>query len=82
MRAARRPEIIRAPQGGQLGQVGVRLGQYVTNGTQLMVLVPAYRWIIANYKEAQTAHMAVGQVASFRVDAEYSNDFPASGAIR
>jgi multidrug resistance efflux pump len=61
--------IIRAPQGGQLGQVGVRLGQYVTNGTELMALVPAYHWIIANYKEAQTAHMAVGQIASFRVDA-------------
>jgi multidrug resistance efflux pump len=34
-----------------------------------MSLVPADRWVIANYKEAQTAHMAEGQVASFRVDA-------------
>jgi multidrug resistance efflux pump len=61
--------VIRAPQTGQIGEVGVRLGQYVTNGTQLMVLVPAERWVIANYKEAQTAHMAAGNSATFRVDA-------------
>ena len=61
--------VIVAPETGQVGEVGVRLGQYVTNGTQLMSLVPADRWVIANYKEAQTAHMAPGQRASFRVDA-------------
>jgi len=61
--------VIRAPESGQVGEVGVRLGQYVTNGTQLMSLVPADRWVTANYKEAQTAHMAEGQAASFRVDA-------------
>lgn len=61
--------VITAPEAGQVGEVGVRLGQYVTNGTQLMSLVPLERWVIANYKEAQTAHMAPGQGASFRVDA-------------
>jgi multidrug resistance efflux pump len=61
--------VIRAPEDGQLGEVGVRLGQFVTNGTQLMALVPPDRWIIANYKEAQTAHMAPGQSATFTVDA-------------
>jgi multidrug resistance efflux pump len=61
--------VIVAPETGQVGEVGVRLGQYVTNGTQLMSLVPADRWVIANYKEAQTAHMAPGQRATFRVDA-------------
>ncbi|HEY2010656.1 MAG TPA: HlyD family secretion protein [Rhizomicrobium sp.] len=61
--------VIMAPEAGQVSEVGVRLGQYVTNGTQLMSLVPADRWIIANYKEAQTAHVAPGQAASFRVDA-------------
>ena len=61
--------VIMAPEAGQVGEVGVRLGQYVTNGTQLMSLVPWDRWVIANYKEAQTAHMAPGQAASFRVDA-------------
>jgi len=61
--------VIRAPEGGQVGEVGVRLGQYVTNGTQLMSLIPLERWVIANFKEAQTARMAAGQRASFRVDA-------------
>jgi multidrug resistance efflux pump len=61
--------VVRAVESGQLGEVGVRLGQYVTNGTQLMSLVPAERWIISNYKESQTAHMAVGQPATFTVDA-------------
>ena len=61
--------VIRAPEGGRLGEVGVRLGQYVTNGTQLMAEVPTDRWIIANFKEAQTAGVAPGQPARFTVDA-------------
>jgi len=61
--------VIRAPEAGQLGEVGVRLGQYVTNGTQLTTLVPPDKWVIANYKEAQTAHVDIGQPASFTVDA-------------
>ena len=61
--------VIRAPESGQLSEIGVRLGQYVTNGTQLMSLVPPDRWIIADYKEAQTAHMALGQPVTFTVDA-------------
>ncbi len=60
--------VLRAPQDGQLSQIGARLGQYVTAGTQAMFLVPPTLWVIANYKEAQTSHMAPGQPASFRVD--------------
>ncbi|MBW8734303.1 MAG: HlyD family secretion protein [Asticcacaulis sp.] len=61
--------VIRAPETGQVGEVGVRRGQYVTNGTQLLALVPPDRWVIANYKETQTARMAVGQPVTLRVDA-------------
>ena len=61
--------VIRAPEAGQVGEVGVRLGQYVTNGTQLLSLVPGERWVIANYKEAQTAYLQPGAAATFRVDA-------------
>jgi multidrug resistance efflux pump len=61
--------VIRAPEAGRLSEVGVRVGQYVTAGSQLMFLVPAETWVIANYKEAQTARIAVGQRASFTVDA-------------
>lgn len=61
--------VIRATVDGRMSEIGVRLGQYVTNGTQLMSLVPAERWVIANFKEAQLAQMAPGQKASFTVDA-------------
>ena len=61
--------LIRAPEGGRLSEVGVRVGQYVTAGSQLLFLVPPETWVIANFKEAQTARMAVGQPASFTVDA-------------
>lgn len=61
--------VIRAPQAGQLSEVGVRRGQYVTAGTQLMFLVPRTFWVTANFREAQTRKMKVGQPASFTVDA-------------
>jgi multidrug resistance efflux pump len=61
--------VIRAPLAGQLSEVSVRQGQYVTAGTQLMFLVPKTFWVTANYKEAQTRNMRVGDEASFTVDA-------------
>ena len=61
--------VIRAPVDGQLGEVGVRRGQYVTAGTQLMAVVPRMLWVTANFKEAQTGKMRPGQRASFTVDA-------------
>ncbi|MDZ7894005.1 MAG: HlyD family secretion protein [Sphingobium sp.] len=61
--------IIRAPVDGQLSEIGVRNGAFVTAGTQMMFLVPHDIWIVANFKEAQTRKMRVGQRASFRVDA-------------
>jgi multidrug resistance efflux pump len=61
--------VIHAPQSGQLSEVGVRVGQYVTNGSQLMFLVPVTRWVTANFKEAQTHRMRPGQIAWFTVDA-------------
>lgn len=61
--------VIRAPADGQLGEVGVRLGAYVTAGTQLTFIVPRSLWVTANYKEAQTARMRIGQPVTFTVDA-------------
>jgi multidrug resistance efflux pump len=61
--------VIRAPVDGQLSEIGVRNGDYVTAGTQLMSLVPHTIWIVANYKEAQTHRMRAGQHVTFRVDA-------------
>jgi len=61
--------IIRAPTDGQLSEIGVRQGAYVTAGTQLLSIVPHNVWVIANFKETQTHNMAVGQPVHFRVDA-------------
>ena len=60
--------VIAAPVDGQISESSVRKGQYVTAGTQLMFLVPQARWIVANYKETQTAHMQVGQPVTIDVD--------------
>ena len=60
---------VTAPISGQLGQVGVRNGQYVSTGTQLMYIIPADTWVIANFKETQMQHIHIGQPATFTVDA-------------
>lgn len=61
--------IIRAPQDGRVGELGVRVGQFVSAGTQLFALVPNEVWVVANFKEAQTAKIVPGQRATFTVDA-------------
>ena len=80
--------IIRAPESGQLSQLSVKTGQYVTAGTQLMYIVPKGVWIIANFKETQVANMTVGETATVQVDAlggtkfrgRVSNISPATGS--
>ncbi|MBB3657406.1 multidrug resistance efflux pump [Rhizobium sp. BK650] len=58
-----------APRDGHLGEVGVRLGQYVAAGTQLMAVVPEDVWVVANFKETQLYGMQVGQPVTITVDA-------------
>ncbi|MGH6861180.1 MAG: HlyD family secretion protein [Phyllobacterium sp.] len=60
---------ILAPRDGTIGEVGVKLGQYVSAGTQLMAIVPDDVWIIANFKETQLSNITLGQPVSFTVDA-------------
>ena len=80
--------IITAPESGQLSQVSVKEGQYVSAGTQLMYIVPKGIWIIANFKETQIANMAIGEPATIHVDAlggakfngHISNISPATGS--
>ena len=58
-----------APQDGVLAQRQVKPGQYVGVGTQITSLTPLpHVWVIANYKETQLTHMAVGDRAEVRVD--------------
>lgn len=61
--------VIHAPRDGQVGEATVRLGQFVTAGSQLMFLVPQTLWVVANFKENQTWKMRIGQRARLRVDA-------------
>ena len=60
---------VTAPETGKLSDVTARLGQYVTNGSQLTFLVPKARWVVANFKEAQSGAIRHGQRAWFFVDA-------------
>ncbi len=58
-----------ATQAGVIGQRQVKPGQLVGAGTQITTLTPLPNvWVIANYKETQITHMAVGQKAEITVD--------------
>src|SRR6185369_3863328 len=45
--------VIRAPIDGVVGNRGVRVGQFVKAGTQMLSLVPTDVHIVANFKETQ-----------------------------
>jgi membrane fusion protein (multidrug efflux system) len=58
-----------APQAGVIGQRQVKPGQFVAVGGQITSLTPLPSvWVIANYKETQLTHMAVGEKAQIQVD--------------
>jgi len=60
---------ITATQDGVVGLRQVKPGQLVGVGTQITTLTPLPKvWVIANYKETQLTHMAVGQKAEITVD--------------
>ncbi|WP_151720300.1 HlyD family secretion protein [Gemmobacter serpentinus] len=60
---------IRAPSAGRLGQVSVRVGQYVSPGTALVSHVGQDLWVIANFNEGSLNDIRVGATAEFSVDA-------------
>src|SRR5580658_136237 len=57
-----------APQDGMIGERQIKPGQLVGAGTQVTTLTPSTIWVIANYKETQVTHMAIGQRAEVTVD--------------
>jgi membrane fusion protein, multidrug efflux system len=78
-----------APVDGMVSERGVRDGQYVHAGTQLISVVPLDNvWVVGNYKETQLTHVAIGQRAQISVDtfpgivvnATVDSIAPASGA--
>ncbi len=81
---------ITATQDGVIGQRQVKPGQLVGVGSQITTLTPLPNvWVIANYKETQLTHMAVGQKAEITVDTFPGHTLrghvlafaPASGAV-
>ena len=80
---------ITAPANGEVSERDVRAGQYVHAGTQVITVVPLDNvWVVANYKETQLTHVAIGQRAEIHVDtfpgiainASVDSIAPASGA--
>ncbi len=62
--------VVRAPVDGIVGDRQAQLGEYVQPGTQLMTVVPTSTiYVVANFKETQTARMLAGQKARIDVDA-------------
>jgi membrane fusion protein (multidrug efflux system) len=58
-----------SPVDGMVGERGVRAGQYVRPGVQVISVVPLDTvWVVANYKETQLTRVAPGQPASLTVD--------------
>ncbi|MFO1057832.1 MAG: HlyD family secretion protein [Dongiaceae bacterium] len=59
-----------APIDGMVGERGVRAGQYVHEGTQVISVIPLQNvWVVANYKETQLTRVEPGQPVEIRVDA-------------
>ncbi len=54
---------------GTVGARSIRVGQYVTSGTQLMAVVPLHSvYVVANFKETQLTYVRPGQSVEIRVD--------------
>jgi membrane fusion protein (multidrug efflux system) len=60
---------ITAPTDGVVGERSVRIGQFVTPGTQLLAVVPLGRtYIVGNFKETQLTDVRPGQPVVVAVD--------------
>jgi membrane fusion protein (multidrug efflux system) len=61
---------LRASISGRVGDLAVRVGQFVQPGTRLMTIVPVNQiYVEANFKETQVGLMRVGQPVAIEVDA-------------
>ena len=58
-----------APEDGIVSERGVRAGQLVSPGTQVLTLVQRNVWVQANYKETQVGRLLAGDDAEIKVDA-------------
>lgn len=62
--------VVTAPYDGYMGRRTLEPGQFVQSGQTLSYLVRGNdKWITANYKETQIAHIFIGQKVRIKVDA-------------
>ena len=62
--------IITAPCDGTTGRKNIQAGQLIQPGQTIVDIVDANdRWVVANYKETQTAHIREGMETDIEVDA-------------
>jgi membrane fusion protein (multidrug efflux system) len=58
-----------APCDGRITRKSVEPGVYVQTGQQLLSIVPAEVWVVANFKESQLKNMQPGQPVTVEIDA-------------
>jgi len=58
-----------APGAGRVTRKQVEVGDYLQTGQQIMSLVPAEVWVIANFKESQLEKMRANQPVLVAIDA-------------
>ena len=60
---------VRAPSDGFVTQRSVQLGDYVTAGSNMFLIVTPQVWITANFKESQLGRMRPGDAVDIKIDA-------------
>jgi membrane fusion protein (multidrug efflux system) len=60
---------VRAPSDGFVTQRSVQLGDYVTTGSTMFLIVTPEVWITANFKESQLGRMRPGDAVDLKIDA-------------
>jgi len=68
---------ILAPADGRVTRKSIEAGDYVQAGQQLLSLVSADVWVVANFKESQLASMTIGQPVAVTIDALGGKTFAA-----
>ena len=66
-----------SPADGRVTRKAVEAGDYLQAGQQIMSLVPAEVWVVANFKESQLKDMRPGQPATVEIDALGGKSFRA-----
>jgi len=68
---------IYAPVDGRITRKAVEVGDYLQTGQQILSLVPAEVWVVANFKESQLKAMRPNQPVSVAIDALGGREFKA-----